>query len=77
MDGKSWEIKCPTSGKMDKIRRNISGALKQSQNIIIGTFNTDIPDDKIIRYCQKYSTINKSIKKLIVITKHKQIIDIK
>jgi hypothetical protein len=77
MDGKKWEIKCPESNRMDKVRRNIDTAIKQSMNIILGTFDTDIPDEKIIRFTKKYVRNRKKIKKVIIITKHKKILDIK
>lgn len=77
MNGLLWEIKCPESDKMDKIRRNINDALKQSNNVIIGTFETKILDEKIIRYVTTYSKTLKNINKLKIVTKTKEIIDIK
>jgi hypothetical protein len=77
MGGERWEIKCPESNKMDKVRRNIDTAANQSANIILGTFDTNIPDEKIIRFTTKYVKNRKKIKKVIIVTKHKKVIDIK
>jgi hypothetical protein len=77
MDGETWEIKCPESDKMDKIRRNIDDAVKQSRNIILGTFDTNIPDEKIVRFVRKYVKNRKKIQKVILINKQKEILDIK
>lgn len=77
MDGLAWEIKCIESNKMDKVRRNISSALGQSDNIIIGTFRTPILDDKIIDYIIRRFTKIKKIKRLKVITKTHRVLDLK
>lgn len=77
MDGLTWEIKCPTSKKIDKFRQNISGALEQSQNIIIGTFRTKTKDEKIIRFIADYLKEHKKVKRLKVVTKTHEIIDLK
>ena len=77
MDGLAWEIKCIESNKMDKVRRNISAALDQSENIVIGTFRTDILDDKIVSYIARRFTKIKKIKRLKVITKTHSVLDLK
>ena len=78
MDRIDWEIKCIESDKIDKVRRNISTALGQSGNIIIGTFRTSILDEKIIRYVQRHVLPKKKgIKRLKIVTKTHEVIDIK
>ena len=77
MEGLDWEIKCVKSDKMDKVRRNLNKALKQSKNIILGTFNTDILDEKIIDYVSKYAKSLKTVKRMKVVNKKKEILDIK
>jgi len=77
MMGVVWEIKCVESDKMDKVRRNVNKAAKQSTNIIIGTFKTDILDEKIIKYAMKYVKNLKSVKRCKIVTKKHEILDIK
>ncbi len=80
MNGLAWEIKCIESGKIDKVRQNINAALGQSQNVIIGTFRTPIMDDKIMRFISKYldnDRHRKSVKRLLVVTKTHQVLDLK
>ncbi len=77
MDGIAWEIKCPTSRKIDKFRQNISSALEQSQNMIIGTFRTKTTDEKIIKFIADYLKDHKKVKRLKVVTKNHQILDLR
>jgi hypothetical protein len=77
MDGLAWEIKCPESNKMDKIRQNIEEVVHQSKSIIIGTFRTPILDEKIIKYITKHFVKNRKIKRLKVVTKTHQVLDLK
>ncbi len=72
MDGLAWEIKCPTSRKIDKFRQNISSALEQSPNVIIGTFRTKTTDEKIIKFIADYLKDHKKVKRLKVVTKTHQ-----
>ncbi len=77
IDGVAWEVKCPTSRKIDKFRQNISSALGQSQNVVIGTFRTKARDEKIIKFVTEYVEGRKRVKQLKVVTKKHEIIDIK
>ena len=77
MDSLAWEIKCPSSQKLDKFRQNISSALQQSENIIVGTFRTKTNDEKIIKYITDYLKSQKKIKHLKVVTKAHKTLDLR
>ena len=78
LDGVEYEIKSPFTNKTDKIERNIKRGLKQSKNIIFDSSRiVQLRDDNLRRFLVNKARTQKQIGKLILITKHGQIIDIK
>ena len=78
LDGIEYEIKSPITNKPDKIERNIKRALTQSKNIIIDSSRIkSMRDDTLRKFLITKAKQQKQIGKLILITKHGQIIDIK
>jgi len=64
-----WEIKSPQSDKIDKVRRNISEAIRQSRNIVIDTRRTRILDEKILAFVKVNIKPRKNIRQLLIIKK--------
>ena len=77
LDGVDFEIKSPKSSTTNSLEQNIKKALKQSNNIIFSTIRIkNARDDNIRRYLISQAKSRKQIKRLIMITKRGQIIDI-
>ena len=74
MDGLEWEIKCPQGKSKHTIENNIKAAVLQSCNIIIDLRRVGIPEDKCMAQIQKQFDVRKSIKRVLVITKGKELI---
>lgn len=78
LNGIEYEIKSPITNKFDKLERNIKRGLKQSENIIFDSSRIkNMRDDNLLRFLVKKAKRQKQINRLIFITKHKNIIDIK
>lgn len=69
-----WEMKSPTGKTTRSIDRILHRAVHQSRNIIIDTRRTKIPDSELILLLKKLFHEIKSIRKLWIITKQKEII---
>ncbi|MCQ2049758.1 MAG: hypothetical protein MJZ22_01990 [Candidatus Saccharibacteria bacterium] len=77
LDGIEFEIKSPKSANSNSLEHLLKKALKQSQNIIIDTSRMkNSRDDNVRKFLVTQIKSRKQIKKLIMITKHGQIIDI-
>jgi len=77
LDGVEFEIKSPKSSTANSLEHLIKKALKQSQNIIIDTSRMkNSRDDNTRRFLISQIKTRKQIKRLIMITKRGQIIDI-
>jgi len=76
MDGINWEIKCPKGSSSRTIENNFRSAIQQSKYIIFDLRRTTLPDDSCIKKLRREFTPRKSIKRLLVITKAKKLIDI-
>ncbi len=77
IDSVEYEIKSPETAKLTSIEQLIRKALKQSPNIIIDSSQCKIRDDTLRRYLVYKSREQKQIKQMLLITKSRQIIDIK
>lgn len=51
--------------------------MEQSPNVIIGTFKTKTTDEKIIRFIIDYLKDHKKVKRLKVVTKDHQVLDLR
>lgn len=77
LDGIAYEIKSPKSANSNTLEHILKKALKQSSNIIIDTSKMkNVRDDNTRRFLINQVRIRKQIKKLIMISKRGQIIDI-
>lgn len=78
LDGTEYEIKSPLTNNPKKIVRNVKRALQQSQNIIIDSSRIKgMRDDVLRRLLINRAKDQKTLKRLLLITKRGQIIDIK
>ncbi|MBF1037842.1 MAG: hypothetical protein HXL13_00200 [Candidatus Nanosynbacter sp.] len=77
LDGVEFEIKSPKSANANSLEHILKKAVKQSCNIIIDTSRMkNIRDDNTRRFLVNQARLRKQIKKLIMITKQGQIIDV-
>lgn len=77
LDGVEFEIKSPKTTSANSLEHLLKKALKQSSNIIIDTARMkNSRDDNIRKFLIAQAKSRKQIKKLIMITKYRQVIDI-
>lgn len=76
MDDIFWEMKSPTGNKSYTIEEQLRRASKQSSYIIIDTRRTSLLDTKIEKQIYNYITKPHKIKKVLVITKKSEVLDI-
>lgn len=77
VDGVEYEIKSPKSGASNSLEHLLKKALKQSPNLIIDTARMKgMSDEGAKRFLISQSRIRKRIRRLIMITKRGQVIDI-
>ncbi len=77
LDGAEFEIKSPKSAIANSLEHALKKALRQSCNIIIDTSRvSNVRDDKIRRFLINQARSRKQIKRLIMVTKRGQIVDI-
>lgn len=77
MAGLGWEIKSPTSSEKTTIRNIMLKGTKQSHYVIIDTLRTNLDDEVIMEQLKQYIAHHRSIKKLVVVTKYREIIALK
>ena len=75
IDNVKWEMKSPTGETRNTIKNIIQSALRQSVNIILDLRRIKRPMEKCLRDIDREFTHNKRIKRLLVITKSKKVID--
>ncbi len=77
LDGVEFEIKSPKSSNANSLEHVLKKALRQSPNIIIDTSRMkSFRNDSVRKFLIAQVKSRKQIKKLIMITKRGQIIDI-
>ena len=76
MDGLEWELKAPKGEGKWVIINTIQRAIKQSANIIIDLRRTKRNQDKCIADIRKEFVRSKTIKRILVITKPGNLIDL-
>lgn len=78
LDGIEYEIKSPLTNNPKKIIRNVKRALRQSQNVIIDASRIkEMHDETLYRLLASRAKNQKILKRLLLITKRGQIVDIK
>ena len=75
IDNVKWEMKSPTGETRNTIKNIIQSALRQSVNIILDLRRIKRPMEKCLRDIDREFTHNKRIKRLLVITKSKKVLD--
>ena len=71
-----WEIKCPIGKGRNTISRNIKQAVRQSENIIIDLRRIALPEKQCIIQIEKQVHERRSIKRILVIKKDQELLDI-
>lgn len=74
--GLEWEIKSPIGKSSRTIENNLRLALKQSANVIIDLSRIKQPEDKCIGVIKRRAKKLGRIKKIMIITKSRQIIEL-
>lgn len=76
IDNKYWELKSPTGDEKHNLQHTVSQALKQSPYIIIDARFSKIHIVKIKSYLENEKSKNIQVKKLLLIDKQKNVIEI-
>lgn len=77
MDNIRWEIKSPESSNPKSLQRVLRRAGAQSPNVIIDTTRaTKLSDSAILRELKRLLPMTKSVRRLVVVTKNGNVIDI-
>ena len=76
IDGIEYEIKSPKTMSSNTLEHLLKRGLKQCINLIIDTSRTKMQDDKMRVFLIKQMRTTKQIKKMLMITKRGQIVDI-
>ena len=77
MNGLLWEMKSPVSNGARTIEHAVRSASKQSENIIIDLRRSRLDEERAISQVRFHAIKRTNIKKLIVITRKNEHIDIK
>ena len=76
LDGVEYEIKSPETEKTSSLEQSIRTALKQCPNIVIDSSRMKMYDMRVRGFLIKKCRDQKQIKKMLLITKHGEIVDI-
>ena len=79
LDGVEFEVKSPLTSKINTFEHNLKRAVKQSSNIIIDASRMDcrrMPETKIKTFLIAKCRRHRQIKRMLLITKAGQIVDI-
>jgi hypothetical protein len=76
MQGLLWEIKCPIGASKSTIGNSLRWGSKQSRFIVLDTRYTKLPYDVIEKRVQFEINTKSSIKKVILINKSGEIVEI-
>ena len=78
MDKLIWEAKCPTGNSTRMtIDRILHKAARQSENIVIDLRRTKLVDEQSIKQIEKRFELSRRIRRLLVITKQEELIDLR
>ena len=77
MDGVVWEIKAPRTSNLKKIQRVLRRAGSQSRSVIIDSARLEhLSDRSIERELRRLKPLVKSVRRLILVTKSRSVIEI-
>jgi hypothetical protein len=71
-----WELKSPTGTGKNNVERQLQSALKQSQNIVFDARRSKIHITTIRSELNRQFQLAKSIKRLILIDKNKNVVEL-
>lgn len=74
--GLEWEIKSPKGSSSRTIENNMRAASKQSENVIIDLARIKISEDKAVNEIQRQVFRMRGIRRLLIITKKRKILEI-
>ena len=75
MDGFDWEIKSPIGNGKYTVQNIMQKAVTQSSNIIIDLYRSKMIEDKAIKAFVKEFNETKGARKMLIITKTREILD--
>jgi hypothetical protein len=75
IDGAAWELKSPTGTGKNNIEHQLQTGLKQSKNIVFDARRSKIHIVKIRNELKRQFRLSKSIKRLLLIEKTKNIVE--
>lgn len=75
--GVEWEIKSPVGDSANNIQKNMREASAQSENVVIDLRRSKLHQTRAVGYVKQFADRYKKLKRVIVITKSKQILTIK
>lgn len=77
IQGIEWEIKSPIGDSPNNIQKNMREAAAQSENIVIDLRRSKLHQTRALGYIKQFTEKSKKLKRVLVITKSKQILTIK
>jgi hypothetical protein len=72
-----WEIKSPTGSSANSMQKNMREASTQSENIVIDLRRSKLHQSRALGYIKQFTDRSKKLKRVLVITKARQILTIK
>lgn len=77
LNGAEWEMKAPEGGGKSTIKHNIQNAAHQSDKVIIDLLRCKLSQEQAIKEIKHHFELSRRIKQLKIVTKTKEIIDLK
>ena len=77
IEGIKWEIKSPTGGSANSMQKNMREASTQSENIVLDLRRSKLHQSRALGYIKQFADRSKKLKRVLVITKSRQILTIK
>lgn len=75
MNGLEWEMKSPKGRTRSTLEHAFQAALKQSRNLVFDLRRVQMPNDKAIMILEQLFNYSKSIKRLLIISKNRELLD--
>lgn len=77
INGSKWEIKSPIGDSANNVQKNMREASAQSENVVIDLRRSKLHQTRAIGYIRQFTDRYKKLKRVLVITKSKQVLTIK
>lgn len=75
--GIEWEIKSPIGASANNVQKNMREAAAQSENVVIDLRRSKLHQARALGYIKQFTDRYTKLKRVLVITKAKQILTIK